>query len=255
MLDLFEKAYETVIKEEKNNELFHIHINEDIKKNITLNSTKETLFPKIQKLNKKRDSKLNKKVNRKHTKYSYDNIKRQCKHLVIENVMKFINNKIYEVYEGKIDNGLLKNKLFKLNQSQKTNADVEFNKKFIYKTLKYILSQNITKQITMYEQDHNKKVIEKIIIEKKENFEKLFNITFIQCVEHFIGKKNIKELNGLTLFSELKEEIVNKYENDGESYYENLRLFLIDFENKIIRAKSRKKRLNTGPPVDKYNLP
>ena len=91
--------------------------------------------------------------------------------------------------------------------------------------------------------DHNKKVIEKIILEKKDKFEKLFNLTFIQCVDHFIGNKNIEELNGLTLFNELKEEIVNKYDNDGESYYENLRLFLIDFENKIIRAKSRRKRL------------
>ena len=244
MLDLFEKIDEHNIKENFDKTIFLANINEDLNQNMTFNSTNERYFSNNQNsfLKQKRKDSI-KKVNRKHTKYSYDNIKRQCKHLVIENVMKFINNKIYEVYEGKIDNGLLKNKLFKLNQSQKTNADVEFNKKFIYKTLKYILSQNITKQITMYEQDHNKKVIEKIIIEKKENFEKLFNITFIQCVEHFIGKKNIKELNGLTLFSELKEEIVNKYENDGESYYENLRLFLIDFENKIIRAKSRKKRI------------
>ena len=104
------------------------------------------------------------KFREKHTKYSCDNLKRECKHLVIENVMKFINNKIYEVYEGYIDNGLLKKKLFKLNQAQKTNADVEFNKIFINKTLKDILSQNITKQITLYDQDHNKKVIDKITL-------------------------------------------------------------------------------------------
>ena len=246
MLDLFEKAYNSV-QEENNNEFLHIHSNEDINQNITLCTTKEKLFHKIPSLllSKKRANSFNKKEIRKHTKYSYDNIKRQCKHLVIENVMKFINNKIYEVYEGNIDNGLLKKKLFKLNQSQKTNADVEFNKTFIYKTLKDILSQNITKKLSMHDPEHNKKVIEKIMIEKKENFEKLFNLTFIQCVDHFIGNKNIEELNGLTLFNELKEEIVNKYDNDGESYYENLRLFLIDFENKIIRAKSRKKRLKS----------
>ena len=64
--------------------------------------------------------------------------------------MKFINNKIFEVYHDYIDNGLLKKKLFKLNQSQKTNSDVEFNKIFINKTLKDILSQNITKRYTSY---------------------------------------------------------------------------------------------------------
>ena len=71
----------------------------------------------------------------------------------------------------------------------------------------------------------------------------VFDLTFIQCVDHFIENKKIEELNGLTLFGELKERMINKYENDGESYYENLRLFLKSFENKINRAKSRKKRV------------
>jgi len=48
------------------------------------------------------------KFREKQTKYSWDNLKRECKHLVVENVMKFINNKIYEVYNGYIDDGLLK---------------------------------------------------------------------------------------------------------------------------------------------------
>ena len=244
MLDLFGKSNHSFIQPEKIGTFnFPESINEDNKQNITLNSTNEIYFynnANILLNNKRNDN--NKKQSSKHTKYSYDNLKRECKHLVIENVMKFINNKIYEVYEGYIDNGLLKKKLFKLNQSQKTNSDVEFNKIFINKTLKDILSQNITKQITLYEPDHNKKVIDKVISEKKDIFEKIFNLTFIQCLDHFIENKKIEELNGLTLYSELKEEIINKYENDGESYYENLKLFLKQFQNKINRAKSRKKR-------------
>ena len=246
MLDLFGKSNHSIIQPEKIGTFnFPESINEDNKQNITLNSTNEIYFynnANILLNNKRNDN--NKKQSSKHTKYSYDNLKRECKHLVIENVMKFINNKIYEVYEGNIDNGLLKKKLLKLNQAQKTNADVEFNKLFINKTLKDILSQNITKQITLYDQDHNKKVIDKIILEKKDIFEKIFNLTFIQCLDHFIENKKIEELNGLTLYSELKEEIINKYENDGESYYENLKLFLKQFQNKINCAKSRKKRKN-----------
>ena len=244
MLDLFGKSNHSFIQPEKIGTFnFPESINEDNKQNITLNSTNEIYFynnANILLNNKRNDN--NKKQSSKHTKYSYDNLKRECKHLVIENVMKFINNKIYEVYEGNIDNGLLKKKLLKLNQAQKINADVEFNKIFLNKTLKDILSQNITKQITLYDQDHNKKVIDKIILEKKDIFEKLFNLTFIQCLDHFIENKKIEELNGLTLYSELKEEIINKYENDGESCYENLKLFLKQFQNKINRAKSRKKR-------------
>ena len=246
MLDLFGKSNHSFIQPEKIGTFnFPESINEDNKQNITLNSTNEIYFynnANILLNNKRNDN--NKKQSSKHTKYSYDNLKRECKHLVIENVMKFINNKIYEVYEGNIDNGLLKKKLLKINQAQKINADVEFNKIFLNKTLKDILSQNITKQITLYEPDHNKKVIDKVISEKKDIFEKIFNLTFIQCLDHFIENKKIEELNGLTLYSELKEEIINKYENDGESYYENLKLFLKQFQNKINCAKSRKKRKN-----------
>ena len=215
---------------------------------MTFNSTNERYFINAINtlLNKKRENDYNPKFEKKHTKFSYDNLKRECKHLVIENVINFVNKKIVEVYEGNIGNGIITKKLLKLNQSQKINSDVEFNKLFINKSLKEILSQNITKKYKLFGQDHNKKVIEKIIVEKKSEFEKLFNITFIECVEHFIGKKKIKDLDGLTLFSELKEQILNKYEKDGESYYENLKMFLERFENKINRAKSRKKRIGVS---------
>lgn len=193
-------------------------------------------------LNKKRENTFIPKLKERHTKYSYDNLKRECKHLVIENVIKFINNKIYEVYEGNIGQGLTVKKLFKLNQKQKINADVDFNKEFINKTLKEILSQDISKKFKFYSQDHNKKLIEQLIFEKKYDFEKLFNITFIDCVEHFIEDKKIEELNGLTLFSELKNNIINKHKKDGESYYENLGIFLKGFKNKINGARARKKR-------------
>ena len=156
--------------------------------------------------------------------------------------MKFINEKIYEAYEGNIGNGLTIKKLMKMNQSQKANAGVEFNKKFITQNLKEIFSQKITKKISLHEPDHNKRLIDTLLSEKRDKFEKLFNLTFIECLEHFIENKEIDELKGLKLFSELKEEIVKKHEKDGEAYYENLKIFLKDFENKINRAKPRKKR-------------
>ena len=58
-------------------------------------------------------------------------------------------------------------------------------------------------------------------------------------------KKNIYlkvYLKGLTLFSELKEQILNKNEKDGESYYKNLEFFLKEFEKKINNAKSKNRK-------------
>ena len=245
MLEFNEKDNHIYNQKEKiDSILFQEQNTEDNNQNNTFHSTSERYFITKQNLllSQKRENDFNPKLKEKHTKFSYDNLKRECKHLVIENVIKFINNKIYEVYEGNIGKGLSIKKLFKLNQTQKINADVQFNKLFINKTLNEILSQDITKKFKFYEHNHNKKVIENLLLEKKDEFEKIFNITFIDCVKHFIGDKEIEELNGLTLFSELKEEIIKKHEKDGESYYENLKLFLKGFENKITRAKSRKKR-------------
>ena len=253
MYDSIEKSNPIFGKKENfETSLLQEQISEENNYNMTFNSTNERYFINAINtlLNKKRENDYNPKFEKKHTKFSYDNLKRECKHLVIENVINFVNKKIVEVYEGNIGNGIITKKLLKLNQSQKINSDVEFNKLFINKSLKEILSQNITKKYKLFGQDHNKKVIEKIIVEKKSEFEKLFNITFIECVEHFIGKKKIKDLDGLTLFSELKEQILNKYEKDGESYYENLKMFLERFENKINRAKSRKKRIGVSKSLE-----
>ena len=224
--------------------IFSDRILEDINPQMTFpNSGDERYFCKEtnKMLNQKRKKENENEDKRSHSKYTYDNLKRKCKHLVIENVKDYINRKIKEEYNGNIGEGILKKELVKLNQSQKKNSDVEFNKSFIYKTLKEILSQKITTKIKFLDGDHNKRVIEKLIEEKKDKFEKLFNVSFIECVDHFIGNKQIYELNGLTLFSELKEQILNGYKEDGESYYENLKIFLKEFEQRINNAIPRKR--------------
>ena len=215
---------------------------------VTHNSTgEERYFINNSNINKLENLKIKRERSEKReknpqSKFSYNNLIRETKHLVIENVMVFINKKINEVYEGNIGDGLFKKQLMKLNQEQKKNSNAEFNQLFIHKTLKEILSQNITKRIKFYNEDHNKKVIDKIIEEKKDEFEGLFNLTFLDCLEHFIGNKKIEELDGLTLLSNLKNSILKKNKEDGESYYNNLELFMKEFQKKINNAKPRKRK-------------
>jgi len=226
---------------------FSNKISGEINPHLALPNSEENryFFKDSQKLlNHKKTNESVKMTKNPHTKFSYDNLKRKSKHLVIENAMIFINKKIKEAYNGNIGEGLVKKELVKLNQSQKKNSNAEFNKSFIHKTLKDIFSQKITKKIKYLKEDHNKKVIEKILEEKKDELEKLFNITFIDCLDHFIGKKHINELNGLTLFGELKEQILEENEDDGESYYENLEIFLKEFEKRINNSKSKKKSID-----------
>ena len=233
---------------DENYSLNSCKIFEDIIPNMSINTLEEERFL-IKKSNqflgnkRNKDSKEIKSKQRKpHNKYTFDNLKRICKHLVIESAKDFINKKIYEEYNGDIGEGILKKKLLQLNQKQKKNSTAEFNKEFINKTLKDILSEKITKRIKYYKDDHNKVVIEKVLKEKKDKFEKLFDITFIECLEHFIGIKQYDELKGLTLFNEYKDKIVKKYKEDGENYYQNLELFMTEFKERINNAKPRQKK-------------
>ena len=163
-------------KENIPNTVFPDGIYENENPNVTFNSTgDERFFINKQEnqnslLNKKRQRETN-KSEKTHNKFSEDNLKRVCKHLVIENVMKFLNKKIYDAYDGNIGDGILKKELVKLEQSQKKNSNAEFNKEFLNKTMKEILSNNITKKIKKYDQDHNKKLINKLVEEKKDIFE------------------------------------------------------------------------------------
>ena len=234
-------------KENIPNTVFPDEIYENENPNVTFNSTGDERFY-INKqenqnslLNKKRQRETN-KSEKTHNKFSEDNLKRVCKHLVIENVMKFLNKKIYDAYDGNIGDGILKKELVKLEQSQKKNSKAEFNKEFLNKTMKEILSNNITKKIKKYDQEHNKKLINKLVEEKNDIFEKLFNLTFIECSDHFSGNKKIKELDGLTLLSELKEQIIKKYPKDGDSYFQNLEKYMKEFEKRINNAKPKPKK-------------
>ena len=58
-------------------------------------------------LNNKRKNKKDIKAKKKHNKYDNDNLKRKCKQIVLENVIIFINNKIFEVYGGNIGKGFV----------------------------------------------------------------------------------------------------------------------------------------------------
>ena len=195
-------------------------------------------------LNKKRKNKSKISSNgEKHSKFSSDNTLRKIKHITLENVKNLINEKIKEIYNNNIGLGISKKKLLTLNQSQKVDATIDFNKQFMDKKLYEIFSDIISTRYTSYPGDFNKDLIKSLMNEKdlnkREYFQKLFNLSFFDCLSHFRGSKNIKELTGLKSFS----EYINEEEND--EYYKNqLEYYINDFENILQKKRSRKRREN-----------
>lgn len=177
----------------------------------------------------------------RHNKYSPDNLYRKIKNSLILNLTDFINNLIKKIYNGKIGNGMLKKELKRNSQIKNTN--VEEHKGFIYKSLKDIFSDDLSGKFTFFLKDHNKKLINELLNEtdkeKRKIFEKIFSLTFMKCMEHFTGKKKIKELEGLNSL----DKAFNNEEND---YFEYIKEYANNFEQYIMNQKSRKRGKNAA---------
>ena len=196
--------------------------------------------------NLKKNLRKKRKENNIHDKFSEDNLRRTCKNIILNNALVFLNLKIKDAYNGNIGHGIFKKELLSINQSQKTNSSLCFNKHLLSKKLGEIFSVNISPKYTNYLPEHNIIIIKRLLNDKDENkkeyFTKLFDITFLKCVKCFIGLEKYKELEGFKQFNDIK----SKYMSD-KKYLFKLEEHLKSFE-KIINDKLEKKK-----KVDKLN--
>ena len=192
----------------------------------------------------------------KHNKFSDDNLRRKCKHIVLLSIMEFINEKIYSMYKGNLGNNIYRKEILTLNKSQKSNSNISFNRIFANKKLSDILSDNISSRYSNYLPEHNKLLIERLKNDEDENksiyFNKLFGLTFKDCLAHFIGKKTLEELKGMKRFENIKEIL-----GEDKEYINVLRYYLENFEdiiyNKNPRKPKKEKKL-TLPEEKKENM-
>lgn len=177
----------------------------------------------------------------KHNKYADDNLRRKVKHIILEELFEFINNKISVLYNGHIGHGISTKKLLTLNHKPKANTIVKYNQEFLQKTLKDIFSENISSRYTNYLKEHNKILIEKLLNEddesKRKYFTNLFNLTFLESLEHFRGTEFYEELSGLKGFN----EIIEQYDDEPD-YKICLVYYINKFEEIINNKRSRKPR-------------
>lgn len=186
----------------------------------------------------------NEKMKSEHNKFSDDILRRKVKHLVLKNLMEFINEKIYYMYNGNIGHSIYIKKLLTINGNQNSNATIKFNQNFLKKKLGDIFSVNISTKYTNHDPDHNKKLIKKLKKEEDEKkriyFIKFFNLTFLQGLRHYIGEEYIDELKGLKCFNEEKNTM-----NEEEEYIEILDKYIQNYEKNIMKKKERPKKETT----------
>ena len=173
-----------------------------------------------------------------HNKFSDDNLRRKVKHLVLKNVFDFINEKIRSMYSD-INKGIFTKQLLTINQKQISDATILFNKKFLEKPLKDIFSVEISKRYTNYLESHNKNLINFLMKEEEDEnkrvyFNNLFNLKFIECLEHFRGTADYIHLEGMKTFDEIKDDFAK-----DKNYLDVLTKYVYDYE-KITKDKKER---------------
>ena len=180
-----------------------------------------------------------------HNKFSDDNILRKIKNAVLNYVFDFINEKIKSLNSKQFKYSISHNLLFKLKQNYKVSSKVEYNKEFLKKTLKAIFSQDISSKYSNHSISHNKDVIDNLLKdkdkEKKEYFTGLFNLNFLDALNHFRGTNHNEILNGLKNFDDYCLELNEK--SFDEEYKKILKFFVMNYEKEILNKKTRKKRV------------
>ena len=171
------------------------------------------------------ESSIREKNKKSRPKYREVCLRRKLKGLVLKYAFKFIKEKI------KDKNDVIK----KIGYGQINNVKIEFEKEFIYKTLGDIFSVPIsTKHTTIKEKEnYNKNKIDKL---KKidTDLKNIFDVTFIQCLNHFMGINNLDILKGMKTFEEIKTlEKLDKMEEN------NLKFISSNYENKILHSMPR----------------
>ena len=171
------------------------------------------------------ESSIREKNKKSRPKYREVCLRRKLKGLVLKYAFKFIKEKI------KDKNDVIK----KIGYAQINNVKIEFEKEFIYKTLGDIFSVPIsTKHTTIKEKEnYNKNKIDKLK-ESDTNLKNIFDVTFIQCLNHFMGINNLDILKGMKTFEEIKTlEKLDKMEEN------NLKFISSNYEDKILHSKPR----------------
>ena len=206
---------------------------EEIKENETEEEI-EVVIPKMMG-RKRKDS----PTKGKHNKYSNDNLYRKVKSNLLNILYEFINSKIKEEYKNIPKYNVKKNILRKIEQKQIVNSNIAFNQNFLSTTLRKIFSVEISHKYKC-NYNHNENLINYLIDEqneKREKFASLFDLTFLDCINHFRGTKYFQELNGMMTYGEFKE----KYKDDND-YIKSMDYIVNNYETIIMNKKSRKSK-------------
>ena len=189
----------------------------------------------------KRGRKLkNSNEERNHNKKTFDNLLRRIKHCLLKGLKVLINKKIKDVFQN--DEKLSFLKILTLDQKQSNNSSVEFNRLFIHKSIKDIFSGKLTTKYKRKDlEKNNEESIKTLLsvkdIEKRNIFENIFKLEFIDVVNFIVGKRNdLVQLNELRLTEKFLKDMLIDEE------YSKIIFYTMENMEEILKNKKSRKR-------------
>lgn len=212
----------TIVKQKKNEEYFKI---EKVKKKVKLgrNSKNEIYLQKNQ-----------------HTKDEINNIITKIKRNVMSNIIYFINILLKNSENPRIK----ERRLNKIDQSIIIVCKKEQNLELLEKTLKDLLSSEISIKYRHFDKNYNKELIDIILEEDDEDIKEVLNKTLEDMVNIYV--QDIVEDNIYKDFRRIKDDksdILELYENDGTEYFNKYEAVAKNLK-RIISARPSRNRNN-----------
>ena len=220
------KKYSNIIVRHIKNKIFNITKKAKINKIKNLNTDK-TDYSTI------KETKINNFINEI---YIPDIFVKKIKMLILKKSYNFINEKIKKIFNNNIGKGICIKQLLPINKFVLYHSSVEEDKEFLNKKLKEIFS-SISNKYTSVLNTKNKNLIDDLINleEHGKYFKELFELSFLDCLEHIRGTKNSELLDELPKI----DDIIN---NEGILDEDEINIYKDVINNYELIIEKKKKR-------------
>ena len=166
-----------------------------------------------------------------------DNEIKKGRNILLNSIFRFVNKKIRIIFNNDIGKGIRIKQFVKISKKELNHSNVEFDKNYLNTKLKEIFSGDISGKFTNFLINKNKELLQNLI--KIDYFKELFELTFLQCIEHINGTKFIPLLEG---FETLDEILLNEEEKLKENDIENYKYIIENYKQCVENKFSRKPR-------------
>ena len=178
-----------------------------------------------------------KKVNK--VKNNNNNLKK-VRNMLLNSLFRFINKKIKKEFNNDIGKGPNIKQFKSVSKKNLSHSKVEFDKQFLNVKLKEIFSENVSKKYTNYLPNKNKDLF--LNLKDYDYFKKIFELTFLDCIQHINGNKNIL-LDDFETIEEIILQENNKFDKEDIDMYKDI---IINYQTYIENKKERKKKIQSS---------